>query len=68
MFLGTEKDGENIRERCWMLAKGNNETLKTEFNGQIDLIIAGNVKDFKYCKIGVMTPENFVKTISQKSD
>lgn len=51
-----------------MLAKGNNETLKTEFNGQIDLIIAGNVKDFKYCKIGVMTPENFVKTISQKSD
>jgi hypothetical protein len=32
-------------------------------NGQIDLIITRNIKDFKHSKIGVMTPGNFIKTI-----
>lgn len=30
--------------------------------GIIDLILTRNVKDFKYCEIGVLTPENYIKT------
>ncbi len=30
---------------------------------QIDLIISRNSKDFKFSKIGVLTPENYGKTI-----
>jgi predicted nucleic acid-binding protein len=39
------------------------QNFSAELNGQIDLIITRNVKDFKNSKIGVMTPGNFVKTI-----
>lgn len=39
------------------------QNYSAELNGQIDLIITRNVKDFKNSKIGVMTPGNFVKTI-----
>lgn len=39
------------------------QNFSAELNWQIDLIITRNVKDFKYSKIGVMTPGNFVKTI-----
>ena len=33
-----------------------------ELDRQIDLIITRNIKDFKYSKIGVMTPGNYVKS------
>jgi hypothetical protein len=39
-----------------------------ELNGQIDLIITRNIKDFKYSKIGVMTPGNYVKSFITNSD
>jgi len=39
-----------------------------ELDGQIDLIITRNIKDFKYSKIGVMTPGNYVKSFITNSD
>jgi predicted nucleic acid-binding protein len=39
------------------------QNYSAELDGQIDLIITRNVKDFRFSKIGVMTPGNFVKTI-----
>ncbi len=32
-------------------------------NGEVDLIVTRNVKDFKNSELGVMTPENYIKTI-----
>ncbi len=31
-------------------------------NGEIDVIISRNIKDYKSSKIGVITPENYIKT------
>jgi predicted nucleic acid-binding protein len=31
-------------------------------SGIIDRILTRNVKDFKYSEIGVLTPENYIKT------
>jgi predicted nucleic acid-binding protein len=31
-------------------------------NGDIDIIITRNIKDYKSSKIGVLTPENYIKT------
>ncbi len=39
------------------------QNYSAELNGQIDLIITRNTKDFKNSALGVMTPENYLKTI-----
>ena len=31
-------------------------------SGEIDVILTGNVKDFRYSEIGILTPENYIKT------
>ncbi len=33
-------------------------------NGEVDLIITRNIKDFKNSELGVMTPESYIKTIN----
>ncbi len=39
------------------------QNYSAEMNGQIDLVITRNVKDFKNSSLGVMTPENYLKII-----
>lgn len=39
------------------------QNFSAELDGQIDVIITRNVKDFKTSKIGVLTPGNFIKGI-----
>ena len=39
------------------------QNYSAELNGQIDLIITRNVKDFKSSSLGVMTPDNYLKTV-----
>jgi predicted nucleic acid-binding protein len=39
------------------------QNYSAELDGHIDLIITRNTKDFKNSKLGVMTPENYLKTI-----
>jgi predicted nucleic acid-binding protein len=38
------------------------QNYSAELNGQIDLIITRNTKDYKNSSLGVMTPENYLKT------
>ncbi|MBS4061314.1 MAG: PIN domain-containing protein [Bacteroidetes bacterium] len=38
------------------------QNYSAELNGQIDLIITRNIKDFKHSSLGILTPENFLKT------
>lgn len=38
------------------------QNYSAEYNGQIDLIVTRNIKDFKNSSLGVMTPENYLKT------
>lgn len=38
------------------------QNYSTELNGQIEIIITKNIKDFKNSSLGVMTPENYLKT------
>lgn len=38
------------------------QNYSAELNGQIDLIVTRNIKDFKNSSLGVMTPENYLKT------
>ena len=33
-----------------------------ELNGNIDLIVTRNIKDFKFSSLGVMTPDNYLKS------
>ncbi len=33
-------------------------------NGEVDLIITRNIKDFKNSELGIMTPENYIKIIN----
>jgi len=40
------------------------QNYSAELNGQIDLIITRNVKDFKNSSLGVMTPDNYLKTVN----
>ena len=37
------------------------QNYSAELNGQIDLIITRNIKDFKNSSLGIMTPENYLK-------
>ena len=38
------------------------QNYSAELNGQVDLIVTRNVKDFKHSSLGVMTPGNYLKT------
>ena len=38
------------------------QNFSVELNGQIDVIITRNIKDFKNCSLGVMTPGNYLKS------
>ena len=38
------------------------QNYSAELNGQIDLIVTRNIKDFKNSALGVMTPGNYLKT------
>jgi len=38
------------------------QNYSAELNGQIEIIITRNIKDFKNSSLGVMTPENYLKT------
>ena len=38
------------------------QNYSSELNGQVDLIVTRNVKDFKHSSLGVMTPGNYLKT------
>jgi predicted nucleic acid-binding protein len=38
------------------------QNYSAEYNGQIDLIVTRNIRDFKNSSLGVMTPENYLKT------
>lgn len=43
------------------------QNYSAELNGQIDLIITRNTKDFKSSSLGIMTPENYLKaTIARR--
>ena len=39
------------------------QNFAAECNGNINLILTRNLKDFKNSSLGVMTPENYLKTI-----
>lgn len=38
------------------------QNFSAELSGEVDLIITGNTKDFKNSLLGIMTPENYLKT------
>ncbi|MBM2816418.1 MAG: putative nucleic acid-binding protein, contains domain [Ignavibacteria bacterium] len=38
------------------------QNFAAEKSGNIDLILTRNTKDFKHSKLGVMTPENYLKS------
>ena len=38
------------------------QNYSAELNGQIDIIITRNIKDFKNSSLGIMTPGNYLKT------
>ncbi|PKP08023.1 MAG: DNA-binding protein [Bacteroidetes bacterium HGW-Bacteroidetes-3] len=40
------------------------QNYSAELNGEIDIIITRNTKDYKKSQIGIMNPENFLKTIN----
>ena len=40
------------------------QNYSAELNGKIDLIVTRNIKDFSNSSLGVMTPENYLKTLS----
>ena len=42
------------------------QNYSAELNGKIDLIVTRNIKDFKYSTLGVMTPDNYLKTLDIK--
>ena len=40
------------------------QNYSAELNGLVDLIVTRNLKDFKNSSLGVMTPENYLKTLT----
>jgi predicted nucleic acid-binding protein len=38
------------------------QNFSAELSGEIDLIITRNIKDYKNSSLGVLTPENYLKT------
>ncbi len=41
------------------------QNYSAELNGEIDIIITRNTKDYKKSQIGIMNPENFLKLINE---
>ena len=39
------------------------QNYSAELNGLIDIIVTKNIKDFKNSSLGVMTPDNYLKTL-----
>lgn len=39
------------------------QNYSAEFSGEIDLIITRNIKDYKNSSLGVLTPDNYLKTL-----
>ena len=40
------------------------QNFSAELSGEIDLIITRNIKDYKNSALGILTPENFLKTLT----
>ncbi|HEY9220265.1 MAG TPA: PIN domain-containing protein [Lutibacter sp.] len=41
------------------------QNYSAELNGEIDMIITRNTKDYKKSKLGIMNPENFLKLVNE---
>lgn len=41
------------------------QNYSAELNGEIDIIITRNTKDYKKSKLGIMNPENFLKLVNE---
>lgn len=41
------------------------QNYSAELNGEIDMIITRNTKDYKKSKLGIMNPENFLKVLNE---
>ena len=41
------------------------QNYSAELNGEIDIIITRNTKDYKKSKFGIMNPENFLKLVNE---
>lgn len=41
------------------------QNYSAELNGEIDMIITRNTKDYKKSKFGIMNPENFLKLVNE---
>ena len=41
------------------------QNYSAELNGEIDIIITRNTKDYKKSKLGIMNPENFLKLANE---
>lgn len=39
------------------------QNFSAELSGEIDLIVTHNIKDYKSSTLGVLTPENYLKTL-----
>lgn len=40
------------------------QNFSAELSGEIDLIITRNIKDYKNSSLGILTPDNYLKTFS----
>ena len=41
------------------------QNYSAELNGEIDIIITRNTKDYKKSQIGIMSPDNFLKLVNE---
>jgi len=41
------------------------QNYSAELNGEIDMIITRNTKDYKKSKLGIINPENFLKLVNE---
>jgi predicted nucleic acid-binding protein len=39
------------------------QNFTAEISGEVDIIITRNIKDFKNSSLGILTPENYLKTL-----
>jgi hypothetical protein len=53
-----EKKQRDLNDSIKQIPNGEYDQL----NKEIDIIITRNIKDFKYSKLAVMTPDQFLKT------
>ena len=45
--------------------EGAMQNYSAELNGEIDMIITRNTKDYKKSNLGIMNPENFLKLVNE---